>query len=316
MSELMNVTRNRSAQVTLLIAVLGLIIYAIGGPQIPALADLVPDQLNNEFQQMPFSVAIVAVIYLITRNRSLPDLAARSPERARAIQDLIIFGMYYVVIILVMASFGITYHPPDIFAEGVNFGPNGMVNWAMLNLTVYGLIPYAFFRWRGSSNADLGLAGNNWYLDIWPLLVVGGIDAVIAITTSGFLSLSSSQMVSAVPLSAILYGLGAGIPVVIMTQAIVAPRAMKLTGSATTTVIILTFVYAFFSASDGGVVFESGGHAFFTILYWVVHNIGPGLIKAMLTVRTGNSWLHMYAYHVMSFHIWADAPTVAFLFGL
>ncbi|MEM7029119.1 MAG: hypothetical protein AAF629_05965 [Chloroflexota bacterium] len=315
-NDFINVGRNRSVQVAIAFFALGLTVYGLGAPQIPVLAEMVPEQISEELAMIPQFLALALIVYLVTRTRPLPDFIARSPERGRAIQDLIIFAVYYFAAIVGLASFGITYHPPDVFAEGVSFTANNMVNWAIINLTFYGIIPYLFFRWRGSSNVDLGLAGNNWALDIWPLLVIGGIDAFFAITTRGFLTLTSSQMVSAVPLTFLLYGLGAGIPIVIMTQAIVAPRIMKLTNSPITTVVVLTFTYAVFSSTDGGVVFDSGGHAFYVILFWVTRNVGPGLVKAMLTVRTGNSWLHMLAFHVMSFHIWADAPTVAFLFGL
>ncbi|MEM8859547.1 MAG: hypothetical protein AAGD96_14555 [Chloroflexota bacterium] len=315
-NDFINVAQNRSVQIGIAFVALGLTIYGLGGPSIPAIAEMVPEQVRDEFTLMPIFLALALIIYLITRKRTLPELAARSPERSRAIQDLVIFGVYYFAAIIGLASFGITYHPPDIFAEGVNFTPNNMINWATINLIFYGIIPYLFFRWRGSSNQDLGLAGNNWRSDIWLLLAIGGIDAYSAITTRGFLALDSSQMLSAVPLTAILYGFGAGIPIVIMTQAIVAPRIMKLTNSHITTVIVLTFTYAIFSSTDGGIVFDSGGHAFYVILFWITRNMGPGLVKAMLTVRTGNSWLHMYEFHVMSFHIWADASTVAFVFGL
>ncbi|MEM7115301.1 MAG: hypothetical protein AAF614_22865 [Chloroflexota bacterium] len=315
-NDFLNVGRNRSVQLALAFVIIGLTVYGLGGPQIPAIAEMVPEQIRDEFTLMPQFLALTLIIYLITRNRPLPNFIARSPERDRAIQDLIIFGVYYFAAIVGLASFGITYHPPDVFAGDSSFGAQEMINWMTINFIFYGIIPYLFFRWRGSSNADLGLAGNNWTLDIWPLIAIGSIDAFFAITTRGFLSLTPSQMASAVPLTLIMYGLGAGIPIVIMTQAIVAPRIMKLTNSPITTVIVLTFTYAMFSSTDGGVVFESGGHAFYVILFWVTRNIGPGLVKAMLTIRTGNSWLHMIAFHVVSFHMWADAPTVAFLFGL
>ncbi|MEM7798598.1 MAG: hypothetical protein AAF633_05355, partial [Chloroflexota bacterium] len=268
-NDFITVFRNRSVQLTIAFVAIGLTVYGLGAPQIPVLAEVVPEQIRGEFILMPQFLTLALVIYLITRSRPLPDFMARSPERERAIQDLIIFGIYYFAAILGLASFGITYHPPDVFAEGVNFSANNMIVWAIINLIFYGIIPYTFFRWRGSSNADLGLAGNSWRLDIWLVLIIGGIDAYFAITTRGFLSLTPSQMVSAVPLTFVLYALGAGIPIVIMTQAIVAPRIMRLTNSPITTVMVLTFTYAVFSSTDGGIVFNSGGHAFYVILFWV-----------------------------------------------
>ena len=316
MSILSNLARNRSAQITLLIAVMGLIIYAVGAPQIPALADDVSANLANEYAQMPLSIILVGIVYLMTRRRPLIDFAARSPARNVALMEVIGLIIYGVVAIFSLAAFGITYHPPDVFELGVGFNGTRLTLWAMVNFVVYGAIPYLFFRWRGSSNVDLGLAGNNWRRDVWLIVVIGGVDLILALQFTGFLSLTPSQMVTAVPLAFILYTLGAGIPVVIMVQAIFTPRILRLTNSTITTTIFVAFAYAFFSASDAGIAFESAGHAFYALLYAIVHNIGPGLIKAILTVRTGNSWLHMFAYHVLSFHAFADAVTVAFVFGL
>lgn len=316
MSIVTNVARNRSAQITLLIAVLGLFIYAIGAPQIPALADEISANLANEYAQMPLSIILVVIVYLMTRYRAVPDLAARSPERNVALMEVVGLIIYGAVAIFGLAALGITYHPPDVFEPGVEFSSTRLITWAIVNLVVYGAIPYAYFRWRGSSDVSLGLAGNNWRRDVWLIVVIGGVDLILALQFSDFLSLTPSQMATSVPLAFILYTLGAGIPVVIMVQAIFTPRIMRLTNSTITTTIFVAFAYAFFSASDAGIAYESGGHAFYALLYAVVHNIGPGLIKAILTVRTGNSWLHMYAYHVLSFHAFVDAVTVTFLFGL
>ncbi|MEM7124720.1 MAG: hypothetical protein AAF702_00245 [Chloroflexota bacterium] len=316
MSALTNLARDRSAQFTLLIAVAGLIIYGFGAPQIPALTAEVSANLANEYAQMPLSLILLAIVYLMTRNRPPIDFVARSPEHRTALVEVIGLIVYGVVAIFGLAALGITYHPPDVFEPGIDFSGTRLMTWAIINFVIYGAIPYLFFRWRGSSNVDLGLAGNNWVKDIWLILVIGGVDLILALQFTDFLTLTPGQMVTSVPLAFILYTLGAGVPVVIMVQAIFTPRLMRLTNSTITTTIYVAFAYALFSASDAGIVFESGGHAFYALLYAIVHNIGPGLIKAILTVRTGNSWLHMFAYHVLSFHAFADAVTVAFLFGL
>jgi hypothetical protein len=35
---------------------------------------------------------------------------------------------------------------------------------------------------------------------------------------------------------------------------------------------------------------------------------GPGMIKTLLTLRTGNAWVHVWAYHALVPHTLIDTP--------
>jgi hypothetical protein len=37
---------------------------------------------------------------------------------------------------------------------------------------------------------------------------------------------------------------------------------------------------------------------------------GPGMVKAVLTLRTGNAWVHVWAYHAIAPHTLVDTPHV------
>ena len=43
---------------------------------------------------------------------------------------------------------------------------------------------------------------------------------------------------------------------------------------------------------------------------------GPGLIKSYLTLRTGNAWVHLWAYHAIAPHVISDTPVVVKIFGI
>ena len=45
-------------------------------------------------------------------------------------------------------------------------------------------------------------------------------------------------------------------------------------------------------------------------------SIGPGMVKAALTLRTGNAWVHVWAYHAITPHVLADTPTIVKIFRL
>jgi hypothetical protein len=40
------------------------------------------------------------------------------------------------------------------------------------------------------------------------------------------------------------------------------------------------------------------------------------MVKGMLTLRTGNAWVHAWAYHAFAPHVLIDTPTVAAIFQL
>jgi hypothetical protein len=41
-----------------------------------------------------------------------------------------------------------------------------------------------------------------------------------------------------------------------------------------------------------------------------------GLMKSFLTVRTGNAWVHVWAYHAISPHVTIDTPLVVHDFNI
>ena len=43
---------------------------------------------------------------------------------------------------------------------------------------------------------------------------------------------------------------------------------------------------------------------------------GPGMVKSLITLRTGNAWVHTIAYHVVAPHVIVDTPLVVQAFGI
>ncbi|MEM7337253.1 MAG: hypothetical protein AAF467_01330 [Actinomycetota bacterium] len=291
----------------------GYAIYAVAAPSVPALADTVADDFFERLTPVPVFLLLSWIIFEITRNRQLPDYGSKAPEVAKARVELLVVGVYTVAAMVVLGLFGITYHPQE---NDPALSQSDLIWWAAVNPIVYALVPYLWLRSRGSSDEDLGLRGNNWRLDWKLLVVIGGIDLILAITTRDYLDLDLGQMVVASPLTFLLYGLGAGLPVVIVTQAVIAPRVYAMTGSHVSAGAACVIAYAVFSSTDQGLIYDGAAHAILAFLFITVSNFGPGLVKGMLTVRTGNVWLHFLAYHVLSFHTWADAPLVARIFEL
>ena len=43
---------------------------------------------------------------------------------------------------------------------------------------------------------------------------------------------------------------------------------------------------------------------------------GPGMIKSVITLRTGNAWVHAIGYHAIAPHVVVDAPLIVKAFGI
>jgi hypothetical protein len=43
---------------------------------------------------------------------------------------------------------------------------------------------------------------------------------------------------------------------------------------------------------------------------------GPGMVKSVLTLRTGNAWVHAIAYHTIAPHLTLDAPNIVRILGI
>jgi len=52
------------------------------------------------------------------------------------------------------------------------------------------------------------------------------------------------------------------------------------------------------------------------VMFLLLQYFGPGMVKAVLTLRTGNAWVHALAYHAFAPHAWTDAPLMVRVFGV
>ena len=58
------------------------------------------------------------------------------------------------------------------------------------------------------------------------------------------------------------------------------------------------------------------GAAVLSVIFLFLQYFGPGMIKTVLTLRTGNAWVHVWAYHAIAPHVVGDTPTIVKIFKL
>jgi hypothetical protein len=92
------------------------------------------------------------------------------------------------------------------------------------------------------------------------------------------------------------------------------PRFLKLTGSTATTVILGGVTYTLLHVWDAWTVLTSPDNLLLSVIFLFFTYFGPGMMKTVLTVRTGNAWTHVWAYHALAPHALIDAPHVVEIF--
>lgn len=268
---------------------------------------------------------LTALAYWITRKRALPNLADRAPERSVAAREtllLLLYGAGGLGLGFVLGRlFG--WHPFGLHLAGSIYGthehvtPAESIAWAAYNLVVYAVLPLLFFRRRYSTEA-LNLRSNNRRADtllIGVVLLIESVVQIIALDPEIF-DLTAGQFVLGVPVTFALYLAGAVLPAMIFIYAILVPRFLRLTGSTTTTVILGGLTYTALHVWDAWTVFDSLGNAALSVVFLLLTYFAPGMFKTVLTVRTGNAWVHVWAYHALAPHTLADTPHMVHVFRL
>jgi hypothetical protein len=53
-----------------------------------------------------------------------------------------------------------------------------------------------------------------------------------------------------------------------------------------------------------------------SLLFVFLQYFGPGMIKSVLTLRTGNAWVHALGYHAVAPHLLIDTPIFVKALGI
>jgi len=269
--------------------------------------------------------ALMGVVYWLTRKRAIPDMAARAPARAVAARETFALLAYaaagQVGGWIVGPSFG--YRPFSFHIAGTVYGcstppvPGEFATWAIYNFLVFVVVPYFWFRRRYDAT-QLNLRSTNRRNDLLVIVVICLLDSLFELATLGAIvfRLGPSQLLWGAPLTFIVFFIGTVLPTMVLIYSILLPRYLKLTGSATTTVILGGLTYAAMHLVEGWSAFDSTRDTALSLIFVFLGYTGPGMVKSVITLRTGNAWVHTIAYHSIAPHVLIDTPLVVKAFGL
>lgn len=267
---------------------------------------------------------LMVVAHLLTRRREVPDLASRAPADAVAKKETLAVLSYGVLAMMGGFLLGRTlgWHAFSFHLDGmvIRTGqpvtPAEALCWAGYNLTAFAIAPFAVFRRRYSAR-QLSLRSSNRRADLLLILVVLALESVVqlSVATSSILDVGPRQMLLGAPLTFVLSFAGTVLPTMVFIYCILTPRYLKLTGgSIPTTVILGGLTYALLHTFDGWTDFTTPTDALLSTLYVLLFYTAPGMFKTFLTLRTGNAWVHVWAYHAIAPHTLIDTPMVSKIF--
>jgi hypothetical protein len=265
----------------------------------------------------------IGVTYALTRRRSV-DVAARAPKRSIALRETVALLAYGAVVLTggtilgrVTGTHRIGLHlTGSMFGQADTVTPREVWLWSLYNLAFYAAIPYWIFRRRGYSSEQLCLKSSKPVNDTILILVVLAIGLVVDLPMSPIWRLSPRQLTMGAALAFVFSVIGTGLPIMIFLTSILVPRYQKLTGSTAATMVLSGFTYAALHLSEYWTRYDSPAHAALSVIFIVLLFGGPGMVKAYLTLRTGNAWVHFWGYHVLWPHVSGDTTVFAKIFSL
>lgn len=272
-------------------------------------------------------LALIALTCWLTRNRVVPDIVARLPALPVARRETVMTLGYGMLALLGGIALGVSLgmDPISFHLSGTLFGhhdhnlatPAAALTWAAYNMVAYAVIPFLVFRRKSSSEAML-LTSNSRKNDLLVIVVILVVESLvqIAAVSDAIFGLDPVQLLLGAPLTFTLYLFGTVLPTLIFVQAILVPRYLAITGSTPATVVLGGLTYASLHFPEAWMTLTSPGNVALSVIFLLFTYFGPGMIKTVLTLRTGNAWVHAWAYHAIAPHTLIDTPLIVRIFGI
>ena len=268
-------------------------------------------------------VLMFGLVMLLTRKRPVPDLAERAPESSIARRETLAMWAYVAVVMVAGRLIG-----QHLFGEGIAMHLNGSLvgatrvqsptevyTWAAYNGILLALIPYLVFRMRGYSNQQLSLKSANLKSDLLVIIVVLAFSVGIDIMGPNIFQLTRHQQLVGGLMSFWFHLFGTDLPVMIVIYSILMPRYFKLF-SPMTAYLLGAVSYPTIHIFESGTRYDSITAAAMSLTFVYLLFIPAGLMKSFLTWRTGNAWVHVWAYHAISPHVTVDTRLIVSDFGI
>ena len=291
---------------------------------------LLTGEVINGWANLGVALILIGVTYLVTKGRAVPDMAARAPGRSAALAETAGLVGYGVLVQLggLLLGHAVGEHAISLHMHGTIYGADNPVSpteatvWMLYNFVFYAVLPYLYFRQRAYSNEQLNLRSSNRVNDALLILVILLLESTIELSLLALESeatifqLDANQLLVGIPLAFLLNLFGTALPIMVFIYCILLPRFLKLTGSMAATIVLGGITYAVIHLFESWTAYDTVANGTLSLIFLMFQYFGPGMIKSVLTLRTGNAWVHVWAYHAIAPHVTVDTPNLVNVFML
>lgn len=268
---------------------------------------------------------LMVVVHLLTRRRTVPDIADRAPQTPLARQETILVlgygllalaGGFWIGRLFGWHAFG--FHLDGmVIRTGQPVSSTEALGWAGYNLIAYAVVPFLVFR-RRYTTEQLSLRSSDRRRDLLLVVVVLVIESAVqlSVTTNSVLDVSGRQLLLGAPVTFVVSLAGTVLPTMVFVCCILVPRYVRLTRSVPAAVLLGGVTYALLHFFDGWTNFASPTDALVSVTYLLLFYTAPGMFKSFITIRTANAWVHVWAYHAIAPHTLVDTPMFVRIFGI
>ncbi|MDT7816163.1 MAG: hypothetical protein QOJ42_6079, partial [Acidobacteriaceae bacterium] len=246
-----------------------------------------------------------------------------APERGIALRETLAMWIYGVVVLLAGRIIGQHYFGEGLalHLNGCLFGathvqsPAAVYSWAAYNGIFLALLPYLIFRGRGCSRQALNLRSANWKNDAFIIAVVMLIGCAYELAGPNIFQLTPHRQLVGGALSLVLHLCGTDLPIMIFIYAILVPRYARLF-SPLVAFLAGAVSYPLMHVFESWTRYDSPYHAVVSVVFVLLTFFPAGVMKSFLTFRTGNAWVHMWAFHAITPHVMVDTRLVVHDFNI
>jgi hypothetical protein len=284
----------------------------------PELAGTPPvtDVLNNSVGLFAL-ILIIALVHFLARRRPFPNLAERAPQRAVARREILAMWIYGAIVLAAGRFVGEHY-----FGEGIGLHLNGCLfgatrvqsaaevwTWAAWNGILLTLVPYLVFRRRGYSRQQLNLRSANWKNDTLIIVVVLLLGCAYELAGPNIFQLTLHQQLAGGLLSLGLHLPGTDLPIMVFIYAILIPRYARLF-SPPVAFLVGAVSYPLMHVFESWTRYDTLYDGVVSVIFVILTFFPAGVMKSFLTMRTGNAWVHMWAFHAVTPHVMVDTRLI------
>ena len=109
--------------------------------------------------------------------------------------------------------------------------------------------------------------------------------------------------------SFVLHLCGTDLPIMIFIYAILLPRYARLF-SAPMAFLVGAVSYPLMHVFESWTRYDTPSHAAVSLIFVMLTFFPAGVMKSYLTFRTGNAWVHMWAFHAITPHVMVDTRLI------